>query len=573
MGERLGERLDEWRLHLARPDALIQLALLGLATGMVAGGVILLFRLAVEGAQAGLLPGAEAYEALPPWLRLALPLGGGALIGWLFHRHGRGLHVLGVARVMERMAYHQGYLSLRESLLQFAGAALTIVSGHSVGREGPHIYLGAAGGSLLGQALGLPNNSIRTLVGCGVAAGIAASFNTPLAGVIFSLEVVMMEYTLASFIPVILAAGSATALSVAVFGAEPAFNIPALRPGSLAELPVWLLLGLVTGSAAALFVQMLQSSAQFGRRLPFWQRTTLAGLVVGAIALWVPQVMGIGYDTVDAALTGGLGLGLLLVLVLAKMTASAACIGLGIPGGMIGPSLFIGAVLGSLVAHLLNLALPGLGLDPGLYALLGMGAMMGASLQAPLAALTAMMELTHSPQLIMPGMLVIVVAGLTASELFRKESLFIAMLRAGGMDYQANPVLQTLRRTGVAGVMSKRFARPGTRVTRERAELTLAAEPEWLLIEDEHGPSVLMPAVDLAAWMKENSDGEVDLLEIPARRYQLAGVELRATLQEALEALRASGAEALYVKRMTAPAIIRIYGVLTREQIESAYHY
>lgn len=262
------------------------------------------------------------------------------------------------------------------------------------------------------------------------------------------------------------------------------------------------------------------------------------------------------------------------------MTASAACIGLGIPGGMIGPSLFIGAVLGSLVAHLLNLALPGLGLDPGLYALLGMGAMMGASLQAPLAALTAMMELTHSPQptahspqLIMPGMLVIVVAGLTASELFRKESLFIAMLHAGGMDYQANPVLQTLRRTGVAGVMSKRFARPGTRVTREAAELTLAAEPEWLLIEDEHGPSVLMPAVDLAAWMKENSDGEVDLLEIPARRYQLAGVGLRATLQEALEVLRASGAEALYVKRMTAPAIIRIYGVLTREQIESAYHY
>ncbi|MEW7980417.1 MAG: chloride channel protein [Candidatus Sedimenticola endophacoides] len=573
MGERLGERLDEWRLHLARPDALLQLALLGLATGMVAGGVILLFRLAVEGAQAGLLPGAEAYEALPPWLRLALPLVGGALIGWLFHRHSRGLHVLGVARVMERMAYHQGYLSLRESLLQFAGAALAIVSGHSVGREGPHIYLGAAGGSLLGQALGLPNNSIRTLVGCGVAAGIAASFNTPLASVIFSLEVVMMEYTLASFIPVILAAGSATALSVAVFGAEPAFNIPELRPGSLAELPLWLLLGLVTGSAAALFVQMLQTSARLGRRLPFWQRTTLAGLVVGAIALWVPQVMGIGYDTVDAALTGGLGLGLLLVLVLAKMTASAACIGLGIPGGMIGPSLFIGAVLGSLAAHLLNLMLPDLGLDPGLYALLGMGAMMGASLQAPLAALTAMMELTHSPQLIMPGMLVIVVAGLTASELFRKESLFIAMLRAGGMDYQANPVLQTLRRIGVAGVVSKRFARPGTRITREAAELTLAAEPEWLLIEDEHGPSMLMPAVDLAAWMKEDSDGEVDLLEIPARRYQLAGVELRATLQEALEALRASGAEALYVKRMTAPGIIRIYGVLTREQIESAYRY
>ncbi|MES9870142.1 MAG: chloride channel protein, partial [Sedimenticola sp.] len=185
MVEWLAERLDEMRLHLSRPDALIQLSLLGLVTGLLAGGVIVAFRLAVEGTQAGFMPGGieENFEALPVWLRFLLPVAGGAFIGWFFYLRADGLHVLGVARVMERMAYHQGHLTLRGFVLQFVGAAVAIVSGHSVGREGPHIFLGAASGSLLGQYLTLPNNSIRTMVGCGTAAGIAASFNTPLAGV------------------------------------------------------------------------------------------------------------------------------------------------------------------------------------------------------------------------------------------------------------------------------------------------------------------------------------------------------------------------------------------------------
>ncbi|WP_245831947.1 chloride channel protein [Solemya velesiana gill symbiont] len=564
------------RLHLSRPDALIQLALLGLVTGLLAGGIIVAFRVAVEGAQAGFLPGglSENYEALPLWARFLLPVVGGAIIGWIFYRHANGLHVLGVARVMERMAYHQGHLTLREFVLQFVGAAVAIISGHSVGREGSHIYLGAASGSLLGQYLTLPNNSIRTMVGCGTAAGIAASFNTPLAGVIFALEVVMMEYTLASFIPVILAAVSATAVSYSVFGGEPAFAVPEMQLGSLGEMPLVLLLGLVVGMFSSLFNQMIESVAVRARNVPFWWRATLAGVIVGLFAMVVPEVMGIGYDTVNAALLGEIGLALLAVLTITKLLATVASVGMGIPGGMIGPSLFIGATLGSLMGLSVQMILPQMQIDVSFYALLGMGAMMGASLQAPLAALTAMMELTHSPQIIMPGMLVIVVAALTASELFRKESLFITMLKASGLDYNANPVMQALRRIGVASVMGKSFERPDSVVERSDAETLLEKGPEWLLVQGEEGPVALMPALDLARFLQENQEvQEIDLMAIPARRDEVAPVHIQATLQEAMELLESRGVQSLYVERTTAPGIQRIYGVLTREQVESAYRY
>ena len=570
--ETFGERSQQIRLGLARPDALVQMAILGLLTGVVAGGVILLFRWGVEGVQAALLPaGPEDYEGLRPWVRLLLPIAGGMSIGLLFLWTARGDYVLGVARIMERLAYHQGYLRVRELVLQFFGAALAIISGHSVGREGPHIFLGAASGSLLGQYLGLPNNAIRTLVACGSAAGISASFNTPLAGVVFALEVVMMEYNVASFTPVILAAVSADAVSILLLGAEPAFRVPELHLGSLAEIPLVLLLGVVVGGVSAGFIQSLQSIARRTRDIPFWWRTSLAGLLVGACGLAVPEVLGIGYDTVNQLLLGTPGIGLLVVLALAKILATACSIGMGVPGGVIGPCLFIGATVGCLAGNLAVLAFPQLGSDVGFYALLGMGAMMGASLQAPLAALTAMMELTHNPKIIMPGMLVIVVAALTTRVVFGKDSVFLSVLRASGLDYSASPVLQALRRVGVAGVMERRVVRGERLLERAGAEDLLKERPEWVLIERDRQPQALMPALDLARYLGESPEKRVDLLGIPARRLQVAPVHLQATLQEALEAMEGSGAEAIYVERPIAPGIKRVYGILTRDQIESAY--
>ncbi len=580
MKDWLHRHLEQIRLTLSQPDALLMLVMIGLLAGILAGGVIVLFRLVVEGTLAELLPGQyeENFEGLPGWLRLLLPIVGGLAIGLLFHWKANGQTLMGVGRVLERLTYHQGYIGFREFLLQFAGAAIALVSGHSVGREGPHAYLGAAAGSLLGQHLSLPNNSIRTLVGCGVAAAIAASFNTPLAGVIFALEVVMMEYTLVSFLPIMLAAVSGNAISILFLGAAPAFVVPALEMGSLQEMPAVMVLGLLTGTVAACFIHLSQAFSRYGKGHPFWCQTTAAGLVVGICALFVPEVMGIGYDTVNSALIGEYGLTALLLILCFKVLATSACGGLGVPAGMVGPSLFMGAIIGGIVGHLMELWFPEVSSSTTFYVLLGMGAMMGASLQAPLAGLTAMLELTHNPAVVMPGMLAIVVANLTASELFGKESIFITLLRSTGFDYRTSPVLQALRRIGVGSVLKKNFRCHDRMIRRTSAERLLREEPEWLIVEEDERPVALMHAVDLArhiqnAQAEEGGIDEIDLMAIPAWREQIAPISIQANLQQALEQLKEHAVESLYVESASTTGRYRIYGILTREQIESAYHY
>jgi H+/Cl- antiporter ClcA len=567
--------LESLRLRLSRPDALFWPALLGLLTGLSAGIVIVAFRLAVEGSQGMMLPGhGENYEALPVAVRLALPLVGSLLIGILFVSFANGIYVLGVARVMERMEYHQGHLTLRGFIMQFVGAAIAIVSGHSVGREGPHVYLGAASGSLIGQMLTLPNNSIRNMAACGTAAGIAASFNTPLAGVIFALEVLALEYSVGSFVPIILAAVSANAVSVVVFGSAPVLQVPPVVMFSLGDLLPVVALGLLAGALSAAYIYALKSISGLGKRLSFFQRVCVAGLVAGISGALVPEVMGLGYDTLHDLLSGPLPWGFLILLLLVKLMATSASGGLGIPGGTIGPALFMGAVIGNLTGVT---AVTVMGVAPehvAFFALLGMGAMMGASLQAPLAALTAIVELTHSPGVIMPGMLVIILAALTSKELFRQDSIFLTTLRANGLDYRANPVVHLLRRSGVGGVMNTSFARHEQTLDRPAAEALVADSPEWVIVDKDGNPSYLMPGIAVASALSLTPDArEIDLLAIPASRLELAPIHLQATLQEALDLMQSRGAESLYVQRMIAPGITHIYGVLTRERIESAYRY
>lgn len=566
--EHLGERL-------AAMEALPQLAALGVVSGLLAGAVIVAFRLVVDLGQALYLPGgrAEDFEALAPWSRLAAATAGGLLVGLLLQALAPAQRLVGVLHVMERLTYHQGHLPLRNLLVQFAGAAICLISGHSVGREGPSIHLGAASASQLGQRLGLPNNSIRTLVGCGTAAAIAASFNTPIAGVIFAMEVVMMEYTIAGFTPVILAAVSGTVLTRVVFGADTAFSVPPLDMASLWDLPWLVLMGLVLGTLAALFIRLFRASSTSLAAAPLWLRTTLAGGLVGLLAMLVPQIMGVGYDTVNGVLLGQVGLGLLLAITACKLLATTLGLGLGLPGGLIGPTLVIGAAAGGALGLLGGLLNPANASAPGFYAMVGMGAMMGATLQAPLAALMAMLELTGNPNIILPGMLVVVIASLVAREVFRQESIYLMLLRARGLDYRNDPVAQSLRRLGVAAVMERRFVECPLRLERAAAEQLLAENPHWLLVRDGDRAVTLLPAADLARALREGSEDSVDLLAIPARRRDLAPIHLRATLQEALETLEHSGAEVLYVQRTTAPLIQRIYGVLTREAVEENYRY
>ena len=575
--------LDQIRLKLSRSDALIYLSFFGLLTGLLSGAVIITFRLVVEHTQAFLLHSHhENYESLPPLQQFIFPLIGGILLALFFKYFGQGFYVTGITKVMERMAYHQGYIRLRGLVVQFVGAALAIIGGFSIGQEGPHTYLGAASGSQLGQAFSLPNNSIRTMAACGVASGIAASFNTPLAGVIFALEVIMMDYSLASFIPIILSAVSATALSNAILGNHPAFIVPHFQLASLSDLPIVFILGLACGALGSLFIFLVENITKKTRHIMIWWRVLIAAAIMSLFAITVPQVMGIGYDSITSTLLAEYSVGMLLTLLFAKLMATSICLSLGLPGGMIGPAFLLGAVLGSLVGIAIHLLVGG-NVFIGFYAVIGMGAMFGACFQAPLAALTAIMELTNNPDIIMPSMLAIVVAQLTASEVFKKKSIYLTMLKANGLDYNAHPALQTLRRLGVASEMDTQFIRTDALIDFDIAEGYLN-EPDiqWLIINDKtHQPFQLMPMVELAKALKSEQASQqyqqkesLNLLEIPATRLQLGAISFQASMQEAHEMINSEQIEALFVVYHTAikkQDYGQIHGILTQQMIARAY--
>ena len=429
--------LARLRLHRARADAIAKLSLLAIPTGLFVGAVVIVFRILTENSLVwlDLLPAIDRYESLPPAWRFLLPTVGGLAIGLLFQAMPAAMRAVGPGHVMHCLALPGARVPWPNALLQFVGGAASIISGHSVGREGPVIHVGAAAASLVGQRLRLSPRGQRTLVACGVAAAIGSCFNTPLAGVVFAMEVVMLEYSILGFGPVILAAVSATLLSQYVFGAHATFQLQPMHLSSALEIPWVLLMGCAIGTLAAAYVAGIVRLDRATRAWPIGARMTLAGLAAGVLGWLVPEVMGLGYDTVEEALLGHLGLSALVVIALAKLAATIVCGGLALPGGMIGPMLVIGACAGGAIGMVGALIVPALSAPHAFYATLGAVAMMGACLQAPLAALTAILELTANPNVILPGMATVMAAFLVARAGLGQLPLFVAVLVSRGLPF------------------------------------------------------------------------------------------------------------------------------------------
>ena len=568
--------LETFRLHLAHPDAVVALSLLGLMAGVLAALTIIALRLLVEQAQLGLfsMTRPEDFESVAVWTRLIAATTGGLLIGLLYRLTPEHTHTVGILHVLVRLTQHQGRLPWSNTLVQFIGGGLSMIAGHSVGREGPSAHLGAAGSNLPAQALGLPNNSLRVLLACGAAAGIAASFNTPLAGAVFATEVLLMEYTVASFTPIIMATVSATAMTRAVFGDDLAYDIPRLALGGLSEMPFILVCGILIGLLSGGFNRLFHWVSTHASGLPSWLRATLAGLLVGICGSAAPEVMGMGNDSVNSMLLGHYGIAMLALLLVLKVIATAGGIGLGLPGGLIGPVLFVGAAAGGLL-HALGVAM---GMtDPasaGIFTLIGMAAMMSGMIMVPMAGLVAILELSGEPHVILPGMLVVVSATITSGYLTGRESVYHGLLRARGLVYRTDPVAQSLRRVGVVSVMDQRVETLPRRPDAEQVDAALAHGPQWIQIRQQDDASMVLKAVDLVQARRGSpNDARYDLLAIPADRRRTAVIDMRASLQEARETLDETGSTVLLVINQTVPGIQRVRGVLTRDAIENSYRH
>ncbi len=560
--------LEHFRDRLAHIDSLPQMLLLGVLSGFTAGLIILAFRLLVEIPLSTYLPGhdPENFEGLPAELRFLLPIAGSLVLILLFWRLAPLQRKVGVVHVLERLGYHQGQMPATNLLVQFASATVALLSGHSVGREGPAIHLGAGGASLIGQWLHLPNNSMRLLIGCGTAAGISAAFNTPLAGVIFAMEVVLLEYTVLGFTPIMVAAVTADLVIRASIGSTPLFSVPQFSIGDLSEIPLVMLLGLLIGLLAGGFNRIMLCTTRLGVVALPW-RLLLAGVLTGTVALLYPQVMGVGYDTVSEILLGQQPLLWLAGLLLAKWLLTPVILGLGVPGGLIGPTVFIGALAGALTGSLAQLLNEQMLSQVGLYAMIGMGAMMGAVLNAPLAALIALLELTGNPHIILPAMLAIVISNLTVRHLFGLPSIFQSMLRVQGLDQTLSPLTQALSRAAVGSLMQRDFLRAGTGESLTRAQFLSEQASDWILICDP-APRALLPRSELMLWLQQaESDADIDLLELPANRRDPVQISFRATLLEAADCMRERQTDILCVSSNRGDII----GLLTRAQIEAYY--
>lgn len=560
---------SRWRERLASSEALITLAVTAVAVGLLTGSVAIAFRVAVEWPleqQFG-HGNAELFEALPPLWRFITPLAGAALLALLWQQLRPRQRATGVAHVLDRTYNYAGRMPLANALAQFIGGVIALVSGQSMGREGPAVHLGAAFAALFGRRLKLPGNSRRTLIGCGVAAAIAASFNTPLTAVIFAMEVVLLEYTVAGFLPVILAAVTGASLAQALYGNAPLFTLPPLAPVTLAELPILALGGIAIGLFAALQLRLF-ARLRNGRfnRAPLPLRFVAAGLLTGSVAITVPEVMGVGYDTVQLALLGELTLSALLVIAAAKALTFIVSAAAGLPAGSVGPAVVMGAVAGAALANATALWLPGSDANSALYATAGVAAMFAALINAPLAGLLAVVELTGHHPLLMPAMVMVATATLSAR--FSSGLPGIFAIGLAGSNY-ASTRFRALSKISVLTAMERNIvqlanpqldAAATAQVQRQHPRYLLLARDDAMLVTAASGLSTLAAGSELV-WS-----------QLPGESSAAVAIAATATLAEALQQMDRAATDWGFVAQ-SAPGQNRrtAIGVLSRAMIAQSY--
>ena len=557
--------------------ALLPYSLLGLLVGALSSVAVLSFGWAIE-AVGYLWMGSgtpDNFEALPAWTRFALPVGASLLLGGLYTMLSSEDRETGIVHVLSRMHSHYGRLPVRNALVQFFAGAVALGSGHSGGREGPGVHLGAAISSWLSDWLSLPNNSQRIVIACGTAGGIAAAFNTPLAGVVFAMEVIVAEYTVIGFTPVLVAAVSATTISHLLGGSFIGFAIPSVALTNLLELPFILLLGVVCGALSGLFIWIMRLCLRFSTQPPLL-RFLAAGLLTGSIALVLPEVLGLGYDSLSLTLSGEIAPLLLGSLLAAKLVATAVTIGLGMPLGVIGPSLLIGGCIGGLLGFFGAALMPEYSSHVSLYVVIGMGAGMAAMLNAPLAALLAVVELTGSVSVVFPTMLAIVAATLTATVGLRARSAHQTVLRYLERVIPEDPISQLLHQTNVMSAMDRNICVMEHAIS--LAEPVTEDLPNWCLLKRDGEHLFLVRGADifqLVERQEENADDDetvrIDLVEQDLRRWTICSLSPRATLREALDAMRRNDVQAVVIDDPRVPGDLGIRGVITRDIIDQFY--
>jgi CIC family chloride channel protein len=450
-----------WRRLIGNQQ--MALSVLAVVIGAASAYGAIGFRLAIDAIQLVFYgsPSEQVYSmavALEWWHLLLAPAVGGLGIGLFVHFVMADRRPLGVAEVIEAGALRGGRMRLRDGIGAAIVSAASVGAGASVGREGPVVHLAATMASWVAQRLSLSRSMTMTLLGCAVASGVAASFIAPIAGVFFALEVVVGHYGLGAFAPVVVASVVGTVVARIHLGDFPAFVVPGAEIATFAEIPAFMLLGVVCAGVAVLLMAGIMYSNTVVKRLPLpgYLYPAVGGLAVGAIAAIWPEVIGVGYETTDLALGGSLGLGLLVVLVFAKIAATSLSLGSGFGGGVFSPALCIGALTGAAFGIAAATAMPEANANANAYALVGMGAVAGAVLGAPISTILIIFELTSDYTLTIAVMVAVSVATLIVRQTLG-HSFFTWQLARRGIDIAGGREAAVCKTILVNELVSERF--------------------------------------------------------------------------------------------------------------------
>ncbi len=452
----------EFLLRVARSEQVIILVAAALVGAFAACGAIV-FRSMIMGAGVIFYGAAyddlEAIQRLSWYSKLLTPALGALILAPIVVKLAPEVRGSGIPEVIESVASAGGSMRKRVAPLKALASAICIGSGGSAGREGPIVHIGAALGSWLGQTLRMSVKQVRTLLGCGVAGGIAATFNTPFAGALFAVEVVLGDFGTAKISPIVVASVVATVISRHYTEAFPQIVVPSFGESiTLGTVHPYIGVGVACAIVSAFFIYCLRWSWKIADRWK-WSPYFLpvaGGLFVGATALLVPQIYGVGYETINNVLQNKIGIGLLLAILLTKILATSATLGSGGSGGVFAPSLFLGAVTGSLVGLVTEMIDPNMLISPHAYALVGMGAMVAGTTRAPISAVLVIFEMTRDYNTIIPLMAACIPAVLISATL-QRDSIYIAKLTHRGVNLRTKNELNVLKGLHVSDVMSQRL--------------------------------------------------------------------------------------------------------------------
>jgi chloride channel protein, CIC family len=444
----LRSKLLNWTGFRNREDQLS--VVLSIVIGVIVGLTVVAFIL---------LTGRLATRMYPPggaaWRRLLVPVVGTLVSGYLLFRYFPNARGSGIPQTKFALFIQDGYISLRTVIGKFVACSISLASGIALGREGQSVQIGAGIASVLGRRFGLSKANVKALLPVGSAAALAAAFNTPIAAVLFSLEEILGDLHAPVLASVVLSSATSWMVLHLILGDQPLFHVPAYRLVHPLEFGIYAILGVIGGLASVCFVKLLLRLRIWFRRFPastLWLQPTAGGLLMGIFGLFMPEVLGVGYDYVDRVLTGDFPIKVVALLAVMKLIATPTCYSSGNAGGIFGPSLFIGAMIGGTVGSIAHTLLPGLTANPGAYALVGMGTAFAGIVRTPLTSVIMIFEMTRDYSIIVPLMISNLISFFISQQL-QREPIYEALALQEGVYLPTGESREELAGIPVGNVM------------------------------------------------------------------------------------------------------------------------